>query len=48
VLFAGCRQQKHRVGMRRAADRRLLWTQLTGLLEFTAPYEVGFERRESR
>jgi hypothetical protein len=24
-----------------------LWTQFTGLLEFTALYEVGFERRES-
>ncbi len=23
------------------------WAQLTGLLEFTALYEVGFERRES-
>ena len=23
------------------------WTQLTALLEFTALYEVGFERRES-
>jgi hypothetical protein len=24
-----------------------IWTQITGLLEFTALYEVGFERRES-
>jgi hypothetical protein len=24
-----------------------LWTQFTGLLEFAALYEVGFERRES-
>jgi hypothetical protein len=25
-----------------------LWTQVTGLLEFTALYEVGFERKETR
>jgi hypothetical protein len=24
-----------------------LWTQFTGLLEFAALYEVGFERREA-
>ena len=31
----------------RATVLRRLWTQLTGLLEFAALYEVGFERRES-
>ena len=30
----------------RATALGRLWTQLTGLLEFTALYEVGFERRE--
>ena len=25
-----------------------LWTQLTSLMEFTALYEVGFERRDTR
>lgn len=31
----------------RATALGRLWTQFTGLLEFTALYEVGFERRES-
>lgn len=26
---------------------RRLWTQFTGLLEFTSLYEVGFDRRET-
>jgi hypothetical protein len=30
----------------RATALRRIWTQFTGLLEFTALYEVGFERRE--
>jgi hypothetical protein len=31
----------------RATPLERWWTQLTALLEFTALYEVGFERRES-
>jgi hypothetical protein len=31
----------------RATALGRLWTQLTGLWEFTALYEVGFERREA-
>ena len=31
----------------RASAIGRFWAQLTGLLEFTALYEVGFERRES-
>ena len=31
----------------RATALGRLWTQLTGLLEFTALYEVGFEWRDS-
>ena len=31
----------------RATALGRLWTQITGLLEFTALYEVGFERREA-
>ncbi|HQT77864.1 MAG: hypothetical protein B7Z80_26445 [Rhodospirillales bacterium 20-64-7] len=47
VAFGERVQLQCRATVIRATALERWWTQLTSLLEFTALYEVGFERRET-